>query len=107
MILRKYVPGLLFSLVSVWARAQTIPDWENPADFEHNQVETHVTLTPYASSAAALQDDQATSPWQQSLNGVWKFYWTEVLDQSPADFNLQHYSVADWPEIQVPGNWQI
>lgn len=68
-------------------------------------METRVTLTPYASNAVALQDDQATSPWQQSLNGVWKFYWTEVLDQSPA--NLQHYSVADWPEIQVPGNRQM
>lgn len=101
MMLRKFF--LLLLLARAWAQ---LPDWENPAVFERNQLATHVPLVPYGSIADALRNDPALSPWQQSLNGVWKIYWTEVVEQSPDDFYLPGYSVIDWPDITVPGNWQ-
>ena len=41
-----------------------------------------------------------------SLNGTWKFHYTEQFDQRPTDFMQPAFDVRSWDDIQVPGNWE-
>ncbi|MBQ8688188.1 MAG: DUF4981 domain-containing protein [Ruminococcus sp.] len=44
---------------------------------------------------------------RQSLNGTWKFSYTEHPDSRPADFYKEDYDVAGFDNITVPGHIQL
>lgn len=44
---------------------------------------------------------------KQSLNGVWKFAYTELPENRPVDFYRPDYSVDTWGDIAVPGHIQL
>ncbi len=44
---------------------------------------------------------------KQSLNGVWKFAYTEVPENRPVDFFKTDYSVDTWADITVPAHIQL
>jgi beta-galactosidase len=54
-----------------------------------------------------LQNDMTLSPWYQSLDGKWKFYWVK----SPTSLNNamcgKTYNDAAWTDIDVPSSWQV
>lgn len=42
------------------------------------------------------------------LSGTWKFHLAKGPFSAPPDFFEQKkFDVADWPDIQVPGMWQL
>jgi len=41
-----------------------------------------------------------------SLNGEWKFHFSETPDDRPADFYRSEYDVSGWQDIPVPSNWE-
>ena len=93
-------------LVTGWANAQT-PDWENPEVFAVNKEETRATALPYSSEETAIIDDYKSSPYFQSLNGLWKFHWVPKVSEVPTGFHEENYNVSNWKEINVPGNWEF
>ena len=42
-----------------------------------------------------------------SLNGKWKFNYVENFADRPTDFMDIHADVSKWPDINVPGNWEL
>jgi beta-galactosidase len=105
--------GIIMILNSGCEKPQTVegpaklPDWENPKVFGVNKETPHATLMPYADKASATQCDRTVSSWRKNLNGSWKFHWSPDPQSRPADFYKPNFSVADWKNIPVPGNWQL
>jgi beta-galactosidase len=101
-------------LVCVWigtgvlvATDQPTPDWEDPSIVGRNKEAPHATLMPFPDKESAVRGDRSASPWQRSLNGPWKFYWSPTPEGRPAGFQNPSFNVTDWDEIKVPANWQL
>ena len=83
------------------------PDWENPEVFAVNKEATRATSLPYPSEALAKINDYAESPFYQSLDGVWKFFWVPKVAQIPNGFWNENCTVSAWADMPVPGNWEF
>ena len=73
-------------------------DWlANPEIFEVNREKAHSDHT-YTTKDGNLR---------QSLNGTWKFAYTEHPDSRPADFYKTDFDVTGFDDITVPGHIQL
>lgn len=86
---------------------RAIPDWENLEILGRNMELPHAGFIPYGDVESALDNERAASPYFQSLNGNWKFYYAESPSQAPERFYDLSFSTDDWKTIPVPGNWQM
>ncbi len=98
---------LLFAVLAAFLQVQAGHDWENPRIFEKNQVPAHTPLMPYSNRQQALELDFAASDYHLSLDGAWRFLWSETPAKAPEGFYAIDYATEHWPVIQVPGNWQM
>lgn len=80
-------------------------NWENPTVVHMNKEDGHVIAFPYDDEQSALAG--TVSPYVQSLNGQWKFYWQMGLDHEPADAQRVDFDDSAWGEIKVPSCWQM
>ena len=80
---------------------------EDPGMFSLNQEPGHVPLVPFSNISQALKDDWNQSTGYLSLNGMWKFKWSEIPDLAPKDFFREKYQDQSWANIKVPGNWEM
>jgi len=80
---------------------------ENTSVFELNQVEGHTPLIPYASVNEALMNRKEKSGNFISLNGIWKFHYSETPEGAPADFFTVKFNDRNWDTIRVPSNWEM
>ncbi len=69
-------------------------DWENPQVIGRRKQPGH----------APLIDGDAMS---MSLNGWWKFHLAPGPEQVPEGFYYPNFDVSAWPDLAVPGNWQL
>ena len=101
--------GLLFCLylISDPAFAQSQNEWENPEIFQRNQVLPHTNLMPFNTLKEAISTDKKSSPNFMSLNGVWKFHFSENLEKAPSDFYKNSFNHKKWDDIKVPSNWEM
>jgi len=91
---------LLFPLANSCAQEKTkINDWENPEVVGINKEKTHATFY--------LPSEKQNKTQIVSLNGTWKFKWSPDPDARPVDFYKTDYSILDWTNIVVPGNWEM
>ena len=73
-------------------------DWlENPEIFEVNRLCAH-------SDHEYFTED---GDLRQSLNGLWKFSYSEKPSESPADFYRSDFDVSGFDDIKVPGHIQL
>ena len=98
---------ICFYLISNAAFSQSQNDWENPEIFQRNQVSPHTNLMPFNTLKEALSLDKKASPNFTSLNGVWKFHFSENLENAPEDFYKNNFNRQKWDAIQVPSNWEM
>ena len=96
---------LLFFSTLVHAQMQR--DWENPEIFERNQTRPHTPLASFNTIQEALQSHFKQSPYLQKLNGAWKFHWSAIPEEAPAQFYLADFDVSRWDDIAVPSCWQM
>ena len=83
------------------------PEWNNtPEVFAVGDEAPHTTLMPYATVPQALAGDRAGSPFQQSLDGDWKFQWAANPASRQADFFAADVDDSGWDTIPVPSSWQ-
>jgi len=82
-------------------------DWENPLVTQINRLPAHTPIGAYPSAEMALTCNRKASPFVQLLNGKWKFHLAKSPESTPEGFYLAEYDSSGWPEISVPGNWQL
>ena len=95
----------LAMLLTVNGLAQTTNDGSPAHDWENQQV-VGINKLPYHASLTLPSERALHAEWL-SLDGTWKFHWARNPDERPADFYLQGYDISGWPDIQVPGTWQL
>jgi beta-galactosidase/evolved beta-galactosidase subunit alpha len=82
-------------------------DWENPGLPHRGRLPARAALIPYADHASALSGDASQSIWRRSLNGLWKFAYSESPQEAPEDYFQPDFDVSDWDDIPVPSCWQM
>ena len=83
------------------------PEWNNNPEITHiNALPARATLVAYDTVDEAKALDRDVSKRKVSLNGMWKFNFSENIRKAPADFYKAGYDVSAWDEIKVPANWQ-
>ena len=60
----------------------------------------------YPGPNGALRRDPAGNSRFMSLNGNWKFAYSDSPAERPADFYRPGFDVSGWDEIPVPANWE-
>jgi beta-galactosidase len=83
------------------------PEWRNPAVISVNKEPAHVTFLSFPDPESALSKKAEFSPWYKSLNGRWKFHWSDNPSVRPADFYKPDFNIARWDDISVPSNWEL
>ncbi len=81
------------------------PYWNDINVIRENVEAPRAHYRPYRSQAealAAVDEDRATL----SLNGRWKFSFSESPASRPRDFYQIDYDDSSWGEIPVPSNWE-
>jgi beta-galactosidase len=83
--------------VSLYARQTGYPDniydfIENTSVFELNQEEGRAWFIPEK---------------HISLNGEWKFFWSDVPEKTPVKFYEERFNDRKWDIIEVPSNWEM
>lgn len=79
--------------------------WEDPKRYKVNKEDGHAIAMPYDNVNAAIGRQE--SPYKQSLNGMWKFYWQRGLENQPDGFESADFDDSGWGEIKVPSVWQM
>ncbi|HEY5509838.1 MAG TPA: glycoside hydrolase family 2 TIM barrel-domain containing protein [Prolixibacteraceae bacterium] len=98
----------LTALAQQWNFPDNIHKYiEDPGMFALNQEPGHVPLVPFASIDQALENDWNQSRGYLSLNGTWKFKWSEIPELAPKDFFNEKFKDLSWDNIKVPGNWEM
>jgi beta-galactosidase len=98
---------LILLLFTTIARAQKVPNWENPAVFRVNNEPAHASFIPFTDKAASLTFDKNNSRLFRSLNGTWKFKYLRNPSLTPNNFSSDSLDESSWNKIEVPGNWQL
>lgn len=79
--------------------------WENPYIIKENKEDGHNTALPRLSVKAALDGSEA--PLRFTLNGMWKFYWQQGVDDVRTDYYAEGFDDSDWDDITIPSLWQL
>jgi beta-galactosidase len=112
--MKKKLGLFLFSMFSAIASAQQKPflshiyDFlENTAVFELNQEEGHTPLVPYQTADEALKNNRLKASGFMSLNGRWKFHYSDTPEGTPPAFFSENFNDNKWDTIHVPSNWEM
>ncbi len=93
--MRKLVSIVLLSLVPLMSlQARKLEPWQDPEAFEENRLPMR---------ASFVTDQQQTL----SLNGRWRFHWSETAASRLTGFEAVTYNDASWGEMPVPGLWEL
>lgn len=105
----KYRLVVSFIALSLYGNAQlfTFTEWENEKIVDINKEPAHTTFITYPDEQGALENNFKNSPWYKSLNGIWKFHYTDQPESRPIDFYKTELNDASWKTIPVPGNWEL
>lgn len=79
----------------------------NPKLIEINKESPRATFTSYTSEENAYVNDKKKGTFRMSLNGKWKFSYTEKLSERPKNFTDTKVDANKWADINVPGNWEL
>ena len=72
------------------------PEWNNnPEIFQLNRRQAHATAMPYQSVEQALKLERTASPFYQSLNGQWRFAFSEKPAERITDFYQTDYDHSE------------
>lgn len=97
MSMKSLFAGWAFLFVPIVLHAQQ-HDWENQHVLEINREPARAAFFPY---------HQQAGDSQFSLNGQWKFYWTQTPEEQPKDFYLTDFDDSSWDRFPVPGDWEM
>lgn len=96
---------LLYLYTSI--AAQELPAWQDPEIVQVNREMPRATMFSFENSALALAGEKEASSNFLSLNGTWKFRYSENPADRPQDFYKPRFKTDEWDQIEVPGNWEF
>ena len=76
--MKKLIISLIALMTIGQLKAQTTitgKEWDDPLTTSVNRETAHTLAIPMASDNEVSQNDMKQSPYYQSLDGKWKFYW--------------------------------
>ena len=108
--MKKFIVSIVALMAMGQASAQTTvtgKEWDDPLKTSVNRETAHTLAIPMASDDEVAQSDMTRSPYFQSLDGVWKFYWVGVPTNAKTEWCAKEYDDASWTDIDVPSSWQV
>lgn len=103
----KYCVFLLVFFASIYQARGQRPEWDDLSVLHVNREQPHASMMIYANREQAATFDYAKSPWHLSLNGRWKFRWSENPASRPVDFYQNSFNASHWDDLEVPSNWEM
>lgn len=88
-------------------RIDELQDWANLQVLQRHTLSPRATSIPYADRLQAIAHDRESSPYYLSLNGPWKFCYSDCPEDAPQRFYEESFSFEDWDDLPVPSNWQL
>ncbi|MBR5394052.1 MAG: DUF4981 domain-containing protein [Bacteroidaceae bacterium] len=85
----------------------TMTEWHDMQVNELQRLPLHTSFFAYENETLALQSDMTASRRYLSLDGQWKFLWSEHADQRPQDFYRTDFDDSEWARMTVPGLWEL
>lgn len=98
--------SLLLLCVAACTDVGQRPHWNNIDVIRENVEAPRAHFISYASPEEALAGDLAANSRYRSLNGNWKFNYSDTPAGRPVDFYKSDYDVSGWSDIPVPSNWE-
>lgn len=83
------------------------PYWQDINSFAIRKEYPRTEFMSFDSKQEALTNAFEESRFYQSLNGTWKFYFTEDFNALPGNITDANTSTETWKDIRVPGNWEV
>ncbi len=80
---------------------------EDLSVFELGQEDGHTPVVPFVSIDEAFKNSGRESESVLSLNGQWKFYYSDTPEGTPEDFFGEKFNDKNWDTIHVPSNWEM
>lgn len=102
-----HLVATLLTTPTVFSQSNNNNDWENPVLYELNKEAAHASFMVFDNQHDVISDEYARSPYYQSLNGTWKFIYTDKYANRIQDFYRTDLSTSQWKDIAVPSNWEI
>lgn len=102
--MKYFATMLTLAAASSMLCAATEP-WLSPEHYNEGTEPYHASFKSYPSVKKALNNDHQSSVI--SLDGEWRFYWTQSPDSSPLRFEAVDFDDSEWPTITVPSNWEL
>ena len=85
----------------------TNADWENPLLVDENKEPQRSSFILFESKEDVLTNKIERSALYQSINGIWKFSYTDQCRNRPIDFFKTNYDDSKWKTLPVPSNWEL
>lgn len=82
------------------------PHWNNIDVIRENAEAPRAHFIPYPNEDLALHGDWKKNPNTLSLNGTWKFNYSESPAKRPKAFYQNGFDTSAWADIPVPSNWE-
>jgi len=83
------------------------PEWQDQSVLCRNRQPARANFIPFPDTVAALSTEARHSSRMKSLNGQWKFHYTENPGDIPQGIESADYDDTSLPLIPVPSNWQL
>ena len=96
----------ILTTVTAPSFAQQVP-WLNEMVSEENRMPMHASYFVYEADQPAQKGDWTQSSNYQSLNGNWKFFWSEQPGSLPKNLELSSFDDSGWKFLKVPANWEM
>jgi beta-galactosidase len=97
----------LFPFGESAAQQGNLPYWQDLDVLEVNKEYPRTSFMTFGSKSDAVSKKFEESAYYQSLNGTWKFYYVDAYGQLPERITDPGTSTDGWPDIHVPGNWEV
>ena len=98
---------LAMASMPLYGIGQTMTEWKDMEVNEINRLPLHTPIFPFENNEAAHYD-MTVSKRFLSIDGLWKFYWTENADDKlPDGFMSTDFDDSRWGMMPVPGMWEL
>ena len=98
---------LFFFMVVAGIYAQKLPEWQDPDVVQVNREDAHATRFSFDSFDQAIEGKKVASGNYMTLDGIWKFHYSENPGSRPVNFYKTNFKDSDWDQIEVPSNWEM
>lgn len=96
--MKPYIIAISLGCTLVASSSQPQHDWENHHVLQINREPARAAFIPYG---------EEKGDRQISLNGDWKFSWTQTPDNRVAGFEATDFDDSSWATLKVPAVWEV